>query len=494
METPLLNTFVDLIKQSIPLIISTSNVSLNYAIIGFIIAMVNYVIYLFNKESMFDKFKYSVMDKPLLINKLNEGYFIERFSKIPLMTGVLTKNSPLEYKLKYFLTKYFQYKVKTYILSIDSKEDIITPNAGELQSFTSFIEEDKCFPLFYCKGKLLGIGRNKNISFLCYENNEVYNDFITYIDNYPVPQQVEVEKITHNEIEFHSANPLQIKYKLYPDRTLENTVTKFKPMITEYLDAFIEADKSGISRFNGFGSYNLGIMLYGAPGCGKTTIIRDVANYLNRTAKIINMRNIKTANDFQKIFYGSTHSPDVNYYQKYVYVLEEIDCIDSVLSRTEKKTDIDEKSIITELNSKHMQLLGMLNKDNESTLKPQIEKAEQDIKNHHERLSLDTLLTVLDGMIEMRGRVIVATTNFIDKIDDALVREGRFDIKIKLEKFTCEEIRELLKKMYRPDNEDIINNTVFPDGKWSPARIRNICHKYKKTEIEKVIADLLNIE
>ena len=144
------------------------------------------------------------------------------------------------------------------------------------------------------------------------------------------------------------------------------------------------------------------------------------------------------------------------------------------------------------MEQKHIELLKMLNKDNESTIKPEIEAIQKEIKNFKERLSLDTLLTELDGMIEMRGRVIVATTNFINKIDGALLREGRFDLKIELHKFVDSEIKEMLCKMYHPLYTDIITKETFPDNVWSPAKIRNICHMFKEHEIEKVINVLKN--
>ena len=283
MSEVLQSTFIDLIKQSLPLYINTGNATLNYSIIGFFIAFINYFFYVFSKSKLFENIKYSFIKSAIVINKTNEEYFLNKINCIPLMSGVWNKNSSLEYKLKYFLTKFFQYKITDYILQID--KEVIVPSTSDLLSFAKFIDEGKCFPLFYSRNGILGISKNKTHVFLVYQNNTIYNEFIDFIDDYPVPQKLETEKVLYNQVEYHTTNPLQVKYKLYPDRTLDNTVTKYKGLIVEYLNAFKEAEETGMSRFNGFGSYNLGIMLYGIPGCGKTTIIRDVANYLNRTAK-----------------------------------------------------------------------------------------------------------------------------------------------------------------------------------------------------------------
>jgi SpoVK/Ycf46/Vps4 family AAA+-type ATPase len=41
-------------------------------------------------------------------------------------------------------------------------------------------------------------------------------------------------------------------------------------------------------------------------------------------------------------------------------------------------------------------------------------------------LTLANLLEVLDGVMEMEGRMLVITTNYPEKLDKALIRPGRF--------------------------------------------------------------------
>ena len=91
----------------------------------------------------------------------------------------------------------------------------------------------------------------------------------------------------------------------------------------------------------------------------------------------------------------------------------------------------------------------------------------------------------------VQGNQEVYSYNNINRIDSALLREGRFDVKIELHKFIDCEVKEMLTKMYAPKYSEIINNVEFPDKLWSPSRIRNICHGYDDTEegILKIIAD-----
>jgi len=51
-------------------------------------------------------------------------------------------------------------------------------------------------------------------------------------------------------------------------------------------------------------------------------------------------------------------------------------------------------------------------------------------KEKEGRISLSALLNVLDGVASQEGRVLIMTTNHIDKLDEALVRPGRVDMKI----------------------------------------------------------------
>lgn len=45
-------------------------------------------------------------------------------------------------------------------------------------------------------------------------------------------------------------------------------------------------------------------------------------------------------------------------------------------------------------------------------------------------MSLSALLNVLDGVASQEGRVLIMTTNHIEKLDAALVRSGRVDKKV----------------------------------------------------------------
>ena len=78
--------------------------------------------------------------------------------------------------------------------------------------------------------------------------------------------------------------------------------------------------------------------------------------------------------------------------------------------------------------------------------------------------------------------IIIATTNFIDRIPPALTRPGRFDYILKLDCFNSAEIRELLGKLYCPTDKDKakLANTVFPEDKYTPSEIILKACEYSK--------------
>ena len=49
--------------------------------------------------------------------------------------------------------------------------------------------------------------------------------------------------------------------------------------------------------------------------------------------------------------------------------------------------------------------------------------------------NFQALLQLLDGINSCKKTIFLATTNYIDRLDPALIRDGRFDIKIEMKKF-----------------------------------------------------------
>jgi AAA+ superfamily predicted ATPase len=107
-----------------------------------------------------------------------------------------------------------------------------------------------------------------------------------------------------------------------------------------------------------------------------------------------------------------------------------------------------------------------------AALSAELSSIDKEIKELKDSISLDSILTILDGPIEVRGRIIVATTNFPDKIDRALLRKGRIDMQLNLDTFNKEEMVELLTMIYQEAPPKKVANKFVLD-KWTPVMIIN---------------------
>lgn len=65
--------------------------------------------------------------------------------------------------------------------------------------------------------------------------------------------------------------------------------------------------------------------------------------------------------------------------------------------------------------------------------------------------TLSGLLNVLDGVGSQEGRIVIMTTNKPDRLDSALVRPGRVDMKVHLGNISQKSAREMFIRMFTPD-------------------------------------------
>jgi len=150
-----------------------------------------------------------------------------------------------------------------------------------------------------------------------------------------------------------------------------------------------------------------GILLYGPPGCGKTLIAKAVANSLSqKVAELTGNRNVRS-------YFLNIKGPEL--LNKYVGETERQ--IRVVFQRAREKAEEGVPVIVffDEMDSLFRTRGTGISSDMESTIVPQ-------------------LLAEIDGVESLRDVIVIGATNREDLIDPAILRPGRLDVKIKIER------------------------------------------------------------
>ncbi len=200
----------------------------------------------------------------------------------------------------------------------------------------------------------------------------------------------------------------------------------------------------------------LGILLYGPPGTGKTGTVSAVANMLQRSLCVINFAEIKTCQELDDIM-------DPTMYSKYVYVFDEFDCVLDVISGAaprDKKEEVQDwgKMLLYAEGEERKSILEMMRQGRG--------------RKGTAPIDLAYLLQKLDGLESAENRIIIATTNNPDRINPALMRPGRFDLKICLGLCTADMVVDILDNYYKGGREKI-QRAGIPDGRYSPLQLIN---------------------
>ncbi|KAL8357576.1 hypothetical protein RB598_002402 [Gaeumannomyces tritici] len=85
------------------------------------------------------------------------------------------------------------------------------------------------------------------------------------------------------------------------------------------------------------------------------------------------------------------------------------------------------------------------------------------------RLSLSGLLNILDGVASQEGRVLIMTTNHIEKLDKALIRPGRVDMTVHFGRADAEMTAAIFRAIYAPLEGDVEAPSTTAASQISPA-------------------------
>jgi SpoVK/Ycf46/Vps4 family AAA+-type ATPase len=255
-------------------------------------------------------------------------------------------------------------------------------------------------------------------------------------------KQLQVFIFNNCEDKENEKNPEFQEIPFESNKTFDNMFFEQKEELMQKL-MFFQNNKDQYRRLGI--PYTFGILFHGQPGCGKTSCIKSLARHTQRHIVMIPVKRIKNIEILKKIFM----SPKINDYHvpndKRLYVFEEIDCgqwRNVVLSRSLKGVDD------TNDNTDHFLCNHATVVDKDVTTI---------IKQNKMDVTLGDFLELLDGIIEISGRMMVMTSNHPEIIDPAVMRPGRVDMVVHFRKMTRDDVS----KMYKLWFDDALPNHVI---------------------------------
>ncbi|XP_052188491.1 AAA-ATPase ASD, mitochondrial-like [Diospyros lotus] len=217
-------------------------------------------------------------------------------------------------------------------------------------------------------------------------------------------------------------------------------------------------------------AWKRGYLLYGPPGTGKSTMIAAMANLLDYDIYDLELTSVMNNTELRKLLIDTT--------SKSIIVIEDIDCsLDLTGQRQKDKEEKKEEK-----------------KEEEDPIRKKMK--ERDHQKKESEVTLSGLLNFIDGLWSACAgeRLVVFTTNFVDKLDPALIRRGRMDKKIELSYCGFEAFKVLAKNYL-----DIESHHLFPtvrrlleETDMTPADVaENLMPKSREENAETCVENLI---
>lgn len=233
------------------------------------------------------------------------------------------------------------------------------------------------------------------------------------------------------------------KYKMHSSKSLDNVFIAKKDELEKLLKDF--TDKTGVYSVTGV-KHQLVLLVHGPPGTGKTSLIKALAKYLDRNVINVPLKQINSNRELTSVFFdgyfniSDDYENDTLFLEPHenIFLFEDIDAeTNVVMKRSESDVCDGDRQIITANDSfKLSNIQGLI--------------GSEDIKDKKKEctLTLSGILNAFDGILESPGRLIIITTNHIEKLDPALLRPGRIDLILHLNYIDIQRLIQMICHFY----------------------------------------------
>ncbi|KAI3944729.1 hypothetical protein MKW98_021187 [Papaver atlanticum] len=211
-----------------------------------------------------------------------------------------------------------------------------------------------------------------------------------------------------------------------------------------------------------------GYLLYGPPGTGKSSMIAAMAKLLNYDIYDLELTAVKDNSELRNLLHDTSN--------KSITVIEDVDCSLNLTGKRKKKKKKDDK-------------------DEKDPVKEKEDEEEEEEKSDS-KVTLSGLLNVIDGLWSACGkeRIIVFTTNYVEKLDPALIRSGRMDKHIEMSYCCYEGFKVFAKNYLNLDSHELFDTIrrLIAEVKVSPSDVaENLMPKTIKRDSQLCLQNLI---